>query len=83
MIGKSGPIILGAVHIYLTPVLHGTDIFVPFLDDYFVNFVTNLDPNIGSSPVWLQYTATSPVRNKFTDTYHRHPHPIHTGSISR
>ncbi|KIM38329.1 hypothetical protein M413DRAFT_420453, partial [Hebeloma cylindrosporum] len=58
-IRKSTPI-LGA--------LHGIDISVPFLDDYFVNFVTNLDPNIASEPVWPQYTAASPVLYKFTDT---------------
>lgn len=57
-IQKSTPIV-GSVH--------GTDLSVPFLDDYFVNFVTNLDPNIGVGPVWPQYTAASPMLYKFAD----------------
>ncbi|KIM38333.1 hypothetical protein M413DRAFT_30177 [Hebeloma cylindrosporum] len=58
MIQKSTPM-LGACH--------GVDLSSPFLDDHFVNFVANLDPNSGSGPLWPQYTVASPMLYKFID----------------
>ena len=52
---KSLPI-LGSVHGSDLPNIYGGG----DLTDFLIQFVTNLDPNSGSSPEWPQYTTSSP-----------------------
>jgi acetylcholinesterase len=44
--------------------LHGSDLLYTYgpgeLMDYLIHFVTNMDPNGGSSPLWPQYTTAYP-----------------------
>ena len=51
--------------------LHGSDIpniYGPGdMTDYLIHFVTNLDPNGGSSPQWPQYTTSSRLLLTFVD----------------
>ncbi|KDR70958.1 hypothetical protein GALMADRAFT_271402 [Galerina marginata CBS 339.88] len=48
---------------------HGTEAAVPFLDDYFIQFVTNLNPNTGvAGTVWPEYASQSPNMLTFNDT---------------
>ena len=75
---KSLPI-LGSVHSSDIQNIYGPG----ELTDYLIHFATNLDPNGGSSPPWLQYTTASrqlltlldgPVNNVTItqDTYRTH-----------
>jgi carboxylesterase type B len=51
--------------------LHGSDLVNIYgpgdLTDYLIHFVTNLDPNGGSSPQWPQYTTSSRQLLTFLD----------------
>jgi acetylcholinesterase len=52
--------------------LHGSDLLYTYgpgeLMDYLIHFVTNLDPNGGSSPLWPQYTPECPDLMTFLPT---------------
>ncbi|KAH9970732.1 carotenoid ester lipase precursor [Lactifluus volemus] len=52
--------------------LHGSDVPYTYgpgeLMDYLIHFVTNLDPNGGSSPLWPQYTPECPDLMTFLPT---------------
>ncbi|KAF4610949.1 hypothetical protein D9613_006564 [Agrocybe pediades] len=46
---------------------HGSDFFLGFLDDFFIRFVSNHDPNSGEGVFWPEYTAESPDMYTFHD----------------
>ncbi|PPR05606.1 hypothetical protein CVT26_009127 [Gymnopilus dilepis] len=59
-----------SLHSKYTPYVgsyHGSDLG-GFLDDYLIQFIYNLDPNLNNaSPAWPQYTNSSPVLYTFPD----------------
>ncbi|KAF8971827.1 alpha beta-hydrolase [Flammula alnicola] len=44
---------------------HGSDLATGVVNDYLINFVNHLDPNISSGVHWPQYTAESPQMYTF------------------